>query len=91
MSEPWNFTEAQRRQFREAQAEAKRVRPPSKPWRVSLTGSGHQDFRSRTGAYEAVQVLLRSKLGRVVVEHFEDGRWQRYEVLDPETGEGVTR
>ena len=23
MSEPWNFTEAQRRQFREAQAEAK--------------------------------------------------------------------
>lgn len=30
MSEPWNLTPAQRQQFREARAEAKRTKPPSK-------------------------------------------------------------
>lgn len=31
MTGPWDLTAAQRRQFREAHAEAKRTRPPSKP------------------------------------------------------------
>ncbi len=84
MSEPWNFTEAQRRQFREAHAEAKRTRAPSKPWRVRLAGGAHQDYRSESAAYSAISTAIRQGgPGQFVVEHFEHGEWRLYERIEP--------
>ena len=81
MSEPWNLTEPQRRQFREAQAAARAARPPSKRWRVR-TASECEDRRSQSAAYELANALTRQLL-HVTVEHWEDGRWRTYEHLDP--------
>jgi hypothetical protein len=87
MSEPWNLTEAQRQQFREAHAEWKRTRPPSKPWRVRLTGGACQDYRSQSAAYDAINTAVRhSGPGRFTVEHFERGAWRLYERIEPQEG-----
>ncbi len=86
MSEPWDFTEAQRRQFREAHAEAKRTRPPSKPWRVTwpslvTTAPNSADYRSQRAAYEAVESVTR--IVAATVYHWEDGDWRLYERIEP--------
>jgi len=56
MTEPWNFTEAQRRQFREAHADAKRthVPDPDDPSRTvcgqpaDTTAAEDREFEART-------------------------------------------
>ena len=70
MSEPWNLTEAQRRQFREAHADAKRARmtapdfpgtipaadtdDPAKGWRVLDDSGNMQDYSVRPDARRAM-------------------------------------
>jgi hypothetical protein len=88
MSEPWNLTEAQRRQFREAQAEAKRTKPPSKPWRVTwpslVNRDPHsEDYRSQRAAYEAVESITRIRV-KATVWHWENGDWRLHERIEPE-------
>jgi hypothetical protein len=77
MAEPWNFTEAQRRQFREAHAEAKRARA-SKPKSPSVqygirwpTGSVFP-FHSREDAETALREDGRG-VGVLVVHEYEPG------------------
>ena len=68
MTEPWTFTEAQRRQFREAHAEAKRKQMAAKPKNLSA-----QQYGIRWGADSDVvfaygsRALAEAALG-------EDGR-----------------
>ena len=81
MSEPWNFTEAQRRQFREAHAEAKQSRPPAKRWRIT-TASGTFSYTSERKLYEVLndQVNRVASIGaKVDIHHLEGGRWVLYE------------
>ena len=86
MSEPWNVTEAQRRQFREAHAEAKRTKPPSKPWRVYVAdGQSSADYRSERAAYAAVKDWRDAGITVRRVEHWENGEWRLYERIDPES------
>jgi hypothetical protein len=70
MSEPWNLTEAQRRQFREAHADAKRAPmaapdfaetipaadtdDPAKGWRVLDDSGNMQDYSVRPDACRAM-------------------------------------
>ena len=55
-----------------------------KPWRVSVRGLS-DDFGSQRAAYERVQVI--TKTGRrVVVHHWENGGWVKYEVIEPSPG-----
>jgi hypothetical protein len=56
-------------------------RPPSKPWRVIGNGTT-SSHRGQCGAYDFVNSLTAAGHG-VLVEHWEDGRWVKYEVLDP--------
>jgi hypothetical protein len=84
--EPWNFTEAERRQFREAHAEAKRARPPSKPWRVYGARGISVDYRSQRAAYEAVKSITNAGV-TARVWHWEDGRWVLFEKIAA-SGEG---
>lgn len=81
MAGPWNFTEAQRRQFREAQAEAKQDRPPAKRWQVR-TPTSCEDRRSQKGAYELALGLANALLSSEVW-HWEDGSWRLYERVEP--------
>ena len=78
MSEPWNFTEAQRRQFREAHAEAKRTRAtqPKTPTASGisrlLASAGYARSQPRPGAVSAPTggfVVSAQMFGRVRVEH----------------------
>lgn len=58
-------------------------RPPSKRWRVRLSGGGYQDFRSERAAYEAAQVIVGSGF-KTTIRHWEDGRWIRFDELEPD-------
>jgi hypothetical protein len=59
-------------------------KPPSKPWRVRLVGGAHQDYRSQSAAYSAIETTVRqSGPGKFVIEHFENGGWRLYERIDP--------
>lgn len=82
MSEPWNFTEAERLQFREAQIAAKTARPPYKRWRVTRPAAGVSDFRGRPAAYKFARDALTGGEA-VAVLHWYDGGWHLYERLEP--------
>jgi hypothetical protein len=58
MSEPWNFTEAQRLQFREAQAEAKRKQMTEE------TGFGDWDLARLTAQRDHLQSILLVSAGQ---------------------------
>ena len=59
------------------------TRAPAKKWRVRLTGGAHQDYRSQSAAYDAINTVVRHPgPGRFIVEHFERGSWQLYERVD---------
>jgi hypothetical protein len=57
------------------------TRKPSKPWRVYGTRLS-TDHRSQRAAYDAVATLTRLGV-QATVYHFEDGRWVKYEVIEP--------
>ena len=82
MTSPWDLTEPQRRQLREAPAAAKAARPPSKPWRVYGARGISTDFRGQRAAYDAVNTITKAG-NKATVYHWEDGRWVKYEVIDP--------
>ena len=58
MSEPWNFTEAQRRQFREAHAEAKRKQMAGE------TGFASWDLDRLTAQRDHMQAILLVSAGQ---------------------------
>lgn len=56
---------------------------PSKPWRVYGTGFARADYRGQSAAYGAVASITAAG-AKATVWHWEDGRWQKYEVIEPE-------
>lgn len=83
MTEPWNLTEPQRRQLREAQAAAKAARPPYKRWRVAVEGKQGVPFRGQIAAYEYARDL--ATYGEaIIVHHWENGDWRLHERIEPE-------
>ena len=96
MTEPWNFTETQRRQFREAHAEAKRARmtdpdfpvslpaspsdDPAKGWRVMDASGNTADYDGRVAARQAMYAQRGSC---AVYDHSgsDSGEWRLYETL----------
>jgi hypothetical protein len=57
-------------------------RKPSKPWRVYGARGISEDYRSQRAAYEAVATLTKLSV-RATVWHWEEGRWVKYEVIEP--------
>lgn len=55
---------------------------PAKPWRVYGARGMSTDYRGQRGAYDAVGVITRGG-NTAKVYHWEDGRWARYEVIEP--------
>jgi hypothetical protein len=92
--EPWNLTEAQRRQFREAHAEAKRAQmadpdfpadlpaadtdDPAKGWRVMDSSGNTADYELRHVAREAMYEMRGSS---AVYDRNGAGGWRLYETL----------
>jgi hypothetical protein len=56
---------------------------PAKPWRVYGARGLSTDYRSQRSAYEAVSSLTKAGT-RATVYHWEEGRWVRYEVIEPD-------
>jgi hypothetical protein len=95
MSEPWNLTPAQRRQFRETAAAAKRARmaapdfppdipaadsdDPSKPWRVVDDSGTPVDYPSRREACYAMDHERGSSA--LYARNMVTGEWSQYETL----------
>ena len=80
MTDPWNLTEPQRRQFREAQA----ARAPARRWRVYGPRGLSIDYRSERAAYERVNGLTRNLGTAAKVYHWQDGSWTFYELIEAE-------
>jgi hypothetical protein len=60
------------------------ARKPSKPWRV-LSGDDLTAHRGERGAYEAVSNY--TDAGEfALVQHWENGRWVKYEEIFPVSG-----
>jgi len=94
MTEPWNFTEAQRRQFREAHAETRRARmadpdfplripssaddDPAKSWRVMDASGSARDYDGRQAARDAAYRMGGSS---GVYAREDGGEWHLYETL----------
>jgi hypothetical protein len=57
-------------------------RKPSKPWRVHGRGGASTDYRGQRAAYEAVASVTAAG-AKVTVYHWEDGRWRRYDEIEP--------
>jgi hypothetical protein len=81
MTEPWNLTPAQRQQFREAHAEAKRT--PSKPWRIYTPNGNSFDYSSMREAIDTAQSIIAGG-GRATLYHWRDGSWHLYELAATE-------
>jgi hypothetical protein len=93
MSEPWDLTPAQRRQFREAHAEAKRAKTPGfpldlpasdaddpgKPWRVMDASGTTRDHASRRAARDAMDDVRGSSA--LYARNMVTGEWSQYETL----------
>ena len=69
------------------------ARKPSKPWRIVLTTPGEpitQPYGSERATYEAVRAEKEriaagtSRVTRIRVEHWENGRWIYYDRPWPE-------
>lgn len=94
MTDPWNFTEAQRQQFREAHAEAERTRSadpdfpadipaspsddPGKGWRVMDASGEVVDYPNRRQARFAMEAERGSSASYA---RNDRGEWQLYETL----------
>jgi hypothetical protein len=57
------------------------TRKPAKPWRVYGRRLS-TDYRSQRAAYDSVKTLTQGGV-TATVYHWEDGRWVRYEVIEP--------
>jgi hypothetical protein len=57
-------------------------RPPARKWRVYGARGISEDYRSQRAAYDAVKVIVTAGT-RARVYHWEDGRWVRYEDVEP--------
>ena len=57
-------------------------RKPSKPWRVHGRGGISTDYRGQRAAYDAVAAVTKAG-ARATVWHWEEGRWVKYEVIEP--------
>ena len=92
MAEPWNFTEAQRRQFREAHAKRARMTDPDFPvslpaspsddpakgWRVMDASGNTADYDGRPAARQAMYAQRGSS---AVYDRGDSGEWRLYETL----------
>lgn len=56
---------------------------PSKPWRVHGARGISFDYRGQRAAYDAVNTIVRGGV-KATVWHWEDDRWRKYEVIEPE-------
>jgi hypothetical protein len=93
MSEPWDLTPAQRRQIREAHAEAKRAEvpdfplvlpaadtdDPATPWRVMDDSGTTRDHPARRAARDAMDDVRGSSA--LYSRNMATGEWSLYETL----------
>jgi hypothetical protein len=56
---------------------------PYKPWRVFGAGEHYEDRRSQPAAYALVAAVTADG-ATATVWHWEEGRWVKYEVIDPD-------